>query len=463
MSWNALPVELLEIILSQVYQPDLPSLRFVSRATNHAIRPLFWKHKVLCVEWSELGYLDKVMDSTTLSYPLSHLVTGLTVRMVPSRMVATTRMSFADEIVEATGQYNMLNALLTRTSDDRKTRHLEEQAEWSIMDAGLDVFYRVVRKFVNLQTLSAPSLDTLFPSQSLLFLETSMITRSSVYPFRNVEELRLNSVHLNRREGKVTPVDLIRCLLDFPHLKTLIAHIQTDNGSVYPLMHPPAEVNSALRHLELTVARTNGQLMDSLVQFLRLTKDLETFALADRTTRKTMRGFNNSFIFQRGDSAPELDISGIVGALSGSHKTLIRLEIIQYQPFSPEPREPVSISFQQFTSLKTLVIPIKPVLPTGPNDVQPHTRCFPNSLIVLTFLRGTRLSLRELMVILYLLQDSLREIEAYVMGNLAQLEDDILMHRSLGRHSMTLGDHFQEGQWVCIQIAKPVSLKDKGQ
>ncbi|CAG8612948.1 12362_t:CDS:1, partial [Acaulospora colombiana] len=212
------------------------------------------------------------------------------------------------------------------------------------MNAGLETFYRVIRKFVNLQTISAPSLDALFPSQSPPFIETSIITRSTLYPFRNVAELRLNGVYLNQREGKVTPVDLIRCLLDFPHLKTLFAHIQIDNGSVHPLMYPPTEAHCALRHLELTVARTSGQLMDSLAQFLQLTKNLETFELADRTMRKNMRGFDNSFIFQRGAFASELDIIRVVEALSGSHKTLVRLVITQYDPFLPEARAAVPIS-----------------------------------------------------------------------------------------------------------------------
>ncbi|PVG03934.1 hypothetical protein CPB86DRAFT_810466 [Serendipita vermifera] len=297
MGWNELPVEIMESILSQVYQPDLSSLRFVSRATNHAICPLFWKHKVLCVEWRELPYLDENMESNMLSYPLSQLVTGFKVRMVPGRMVARAPLSFSNAKVEAIRQYNTLSALVTRTSDEGRASHLEEQAEWSIADAGLDVFYRVVRRFVKLQILGGPSLDALFPYQPSPFLETSIVTRSTLYPFRNIEELRLDGVWLDQNEGKVIPSDLIRCLLNFPHIKKLVAHIQAGNENVRPLVYPPSEVSCALQHLELIVSRAHGQVTNSLVQFLQLTKDLQTFKLDDRTMRRNAHGFNE-FMFR---------------------------------------------------------------------------------------------------------------------------------------------------------------------
>ncbi|PVG03936.1 hypothetical protein CPB86DRAFT_779023 [Serendipita vermifera] len=461
MGWNELPVELMEVILSQIDQLDLSSLRFISRATNHVLCPLIWKRKILCVQWRDLPYLEEIMDSNSLSYPLSQLVTGLKVRMVPSRIPAVTQtpsISFFGAKVEATRQYKTLSALIGKSSDRKKTRPLEEQTEWSITDAGLDVFYRVVRKFVNLRILGGPSLDALLPS-SPSPLEPSIITRSDLYPFRNIEELRLNGVWLNRREGKVTPGDLIRCLLDFPHLKTLVAHIKTDE-IVHPLMYPPTEINCALRRLELTVARTRGQLMDSLVQFLRFTKNLHTFTLDDRTTRKTMGGFTNSFVFEQGGLAPELDILRIVKALSGSHKSLVRLNLTQYDPFSSEARPPVPISFRQFTTLQTLVIPFAPVLPTDLQDIKPHTRCFPDSLTALTILRGTKLSLNELTSILHLLRGSLSELGAYVMGNYGT--QGTVVHRR-GKLMVTVGDRFQRAQWIHVQIKRSRTSKAKGQ
>ncbi|CAG8666236.1 10155_t:CDS:1 [Acaulospora colombiana] len=356
---------------------------------------------------------------------------------------------FATAKVEASRQYKRLSMLLTKASAERKTLHLEEQAEWSTMDAGLDQFYRVVRKFVNLRILAGPSLDALFPSHSSHVVEPSAITHSTLYPFRNVEELRLNGLWLNRREGNIIPSDLIRCLLDLPHIKTLIAHIQAGNESAYPSMHPPSEISCALRHLELTVA--NGHLMDSLTQFLQLTKELETFKLEDRTTRTLLPGFTNSFM---GYPTPVLDIPRVIKALSRSYSSLLCLHIVQYDSSSPVTRERVRISFRQFTALQTLVIPFTPMLPTDLDDIQPDRRCFPKSLTTLTFLRGSRISIDDLIVIFRMLRDTLRELGAYVIGYYGQLPLIVL-----GKHTVTLGDRFQAAQWMCIRIETPERSK----
>ncbi|CAG8612894.1 12359_t:CDS:1 [Acaulospora colombiana] len=461
MGWNELPVEIMEIIFSQVHQPDLPSLRFVSRATNHAICPLIWKRKLLCVEWKELPYLEEIMGSDSLSYPLSQLVTGLKVRTVPTRIPVvpqTQPTSFSGTKAEATRRHKTLSMLLAKNSDKKTDSLLEEQAEWSITDAGLDIFYRIVRKFANLKTLGVPSLDTLVAASSSS-LETFAIARSTLQSFQNIEELRLNSVWLNRREGKVTPGDLIRCLVDFPHLKTLSAHVQTDQN-VHPLVYTPTKINCALRHLELTIAKNNGRIMDSLIQFLRLTKDLHMFLLDDRTTRKTMGELSNSFVWELGGSAPELDIPRIVEALYGSHETLVRLNITQYDPFLQGNRDPVLISFRQFTSLETLVIPFTPVLPASPQNVQSHTICFPKSLAVLTIVREAKLSLHELEVILHLLRNSLRELGAFVIGNYQEVQDTVYK-RSPGKVTWTTGDKFQGAQWVNVHISRPEVSKDR--
>jgi hypothetical protein len=448
MGWNELPVEIIEAILSQVFQPDLPSLRFISRATNHALCPIFWKHKVLCVEWNDLKYLDEIMESVRLSYPLSHVVTGLEIRRFPFRSTDSTAKG------EATRQHKTLSSLIARVSD--KGRGVQDAVERAIIDAGLELLYRVVRKFTQLRILRVPSFDELFPPQPSPS-EPSIVTHSTLYPFRNVEELRLNGLYLNRRDGKVSPGDLTRCLLDFPYLKTLVAHVQVDGESVSPVRTLPNVTKSSLRHLELTVAKIQGNITYFLIEFIQLTKDLETFVLADRTSRRTMHGFSNSFVFQPGDTN-RLNIPFILDYLSGSHKTLVRLEIIQYDPLNDQPREPISISFQPFTALQRLVLPFTPRVPTEASDLQSFPNCFPSSLTSVTFLRGTKLTLNEFRSIIHLLRGQLRDLGAYVSGDNAQV-CGIVDHFFPKRHTIIMGDYWKGANWTSLQVLKPKELR----
>lgn len=110
------------------------------------------------------------------------------------------------------------------------------------------------------------------------------------------------------------------------------------------------------------------------------------------------------------------------------------------------------ISFVEFTALQSLVLPFTPAMPWYSRNLEPHMRCFPNSLTTLTLLRGAKLVLPELRAIINNLCKNLRKLEAYMIASYDNVQAVL---NPLGAHTITLGDQFQGAQWMYIHITRP--------